>query len=210
MGANIDDAINDGTAPYVSKINGLVYHRIGSLLPRENEHPKFARLYIYDTEREVSNRITALTCDKLLDVDIINSLMHMLDEHNPLVQQFRMARDLLAQHGNQRIGIRIVGAEREDPLQFNLPTSNEIVGLIVGDFSLGNYKRDIIVDSIPSGLQHISCLHPAYMALQYPLLFPYGERGFQLGIPYRYEFSSSSGARNKVTMQEFYCYRCHY
>lgn len=47
------------------------------------------------------------------------------------------------------------------------------------------------------------------MALQYPLLFPYGERGFQLGIPYRYAFSSSSGARNKVTMQEFYCYRCH-
>jgi hypothetical protein len=31
-----------------------------------------------------------------LDASMVESLVRMLDEHNPLVQQFRMARDRLA------------------------------------------------------------------------------------------------------------------
>jgi hypothetical protein len=65
-----------------------------------------------------------------------------------------------------------------------MPHSEELAMLIVGDLSLEKYKRDIIVSTKMRGLQRISIYHPAYMALQYPLLFPYGERGFQLGINY--------------------------
>ena len=50
--------------------------------------------------------------------------------------------------------------------------------------SLENYKRDIIVSTQNNGLRRILIFHPTYMPLQYPLLFPYGERGFQLGIKY--------------------------
>jgi len=34
LGAAVDRTINNGTAPYVFKINGVVHHRIGTLLPR--------------------------------------------------------------------------------------------------------------------------------------------------------------------------------
>jgi hypothetical protein len=47
LGANIDRTINNGTAPYVFKINGVVHHRIGTLMPRHGTRPKFAQLYIY-------------------------------------------------------------------------------------------------------------------------------------------------------------------
>jgi hypothetical protein len=50
------------------------------------------------------------------------------------------------------------------------------------------------------------------MPLQYPLLFPYGERGFQLGIPY-YEQEREKKVkrkRNIVTMHEFYKYHMHF
>ena len=50
--------------------------------------------------------------------------------------------------------------------------------------SLEKYKRDIIIHTKNDRLQRISILHPAYMALQYPLLFSYGERGYQIGINY--------------------------
>jgi hypothetical protein len=63
-----------------------------------------------------------------------------------------------------------------------MPHQDELAMLIVGDLSLENYKRDIIISTHQKGLQRISIFHPAYMALQYPLLFPYGERSFQLGI----------------------------
>lgn len=46
-----------------------------------------------------------------------------------------------------------------------------------------NAERDIIVHENVGGLKKISEIHPSYMALQYPLLFPYGEDGFHTNIP---------------------------
>ena len=50
------------------------------------------------------------------------------------------------------------------------------------------------------------------MPLQYPLLFPYGERGFQLGIEYHEEIRNQTAQqkRNTVTMHEFFKYHMHY
>ncbi|KAG6672053.1 hypothetical protein I3842_16G038000 [Carya illinoinensis] len=45
---------------------------------------------------------------------------------------------------------------------------------------------DIFVE-YKGGLKMINELHPPYMALQYPLLFPYGEDGFRLGILFSQE-----------------------
>jgi hypothetical protein len=47
------------------------------------------------------------------------------------------------------------------------------------------------------------------MALQYPLLFPYGERGFQVGVLYNGVTNRNSGerARTTMSMQDYYCYQ---
>jgi hypothetical protein len=45
------------------------------------------------------------------------------------------------------------------------------------------------------------------MPLQYPLLFPYGERGYQLGIKYQGTDFSDENCRSKV---DYYAYHCHY
>jgi len=84
--------------------------------------------------------------------------------------------------------------------------------LVVGDLSLEKYKRDIIVSTKQRGLQRITIFHPAYMALQYPLLFSYGERGFQLGIPYYEDQNNATNnkKRKNVTMHEYYKYHMHY
>lgn len=57
MGATIDRSINTGNAPYVFKINGVVHHKIGTLLPSHGATSKFAQLYIYDLANEVQNRL---------------------------------------------------------------------------------------------------------------------------------------------------------
>jgi hypothetical protein len=48
MGGNIDKNINKGQGPYVFHINGQIHHQIGSLVPRSNDVPKYAELYIFD------------------------------------------------------------------------------------------------------------------------------------------------------------------
>jgi hypothetical protein len=99
MGANIDNSVNDGHGPLVFKISGQVHHRIGSLLPTDGTSPKYIQLYIYDTANEVKNRMKCLnngeTIAENLNPSIIQGLMKILDENNPFVKKFRMARDRL-------------------------------------------------------------------------------------------------------------------
>jgi len=63
MGAAIDKMINNSTTPYVFKINGIVHHRIGTLMPHHGSRPKFAQLYIYDTEHEAQNHLGVFEAD---------------------------------------------------------------------------------------------------------------------------------------------------
>lgn len=59
-GAKLDRSINDGRGPPNIRIQGQPCHRIGSMLPMPGQAPKFAQLYIYDTENEIDNRIQGL------------------------------------------------------------------------------------------------------------------------------------------------------
>jgi len=52
MGGNVDKSINQGDGPYVFRVNGQIQHRIGFLLPKPNNIPKFIELYIFDTQNE--------------------------------------------------------------------------------------------------------------------------------------------------------------
>lgn len=45
--------------------------------------------------------------------------------------------------------------------------------------------RDIIIEHKIQGLQRINDFHPSFMSIQYPILFPYGEDSFHLGITYK-------------------------
>jgi hypothetical protein len=65
-------------------------------------------------------------------------------------------------------------------VQYNLPTTDDLAMLVVGDFFLDTFKHDIIIETKNEELKRISELHPAYMALQYPLLFPMVNRVFRL------------------------------
>jgi hypothetical protein len=184
------------------------------LLPPDDGPPKFIQLYIYDSSNEVMNRLKCLNPNETsigcLQPSIVNSLMKMLDHHNPFVKKFRIARERLQDHPDKEFIIWIIGAKEGDPVQYNLPTTDDLAMLIVGDFSLDSFKRDIIIETRNQELKKISSLHPAYMALQYPLLFPYGERGFQVGVRCNNVCSTTQKTRINMTMQDFYCYQFHY
>jgi len=47
----------DGFALPQFILNGQNYHLIANLLPQDGSKPKFAQLYIYDTENEMSNKM---------------------------------------------------------------------------------------------------------------------------------------------------------
>jgi hypothetical protein len=58
-GMKMDDNMNKGRGPPTLRLQGQTCHRIGSMLPLPGQRPKFAQLYIFDTENEISNRMSS-------------------------------------------------------------------------------------------------------------------------------------------------------
>ncbi|XP_010430689.1 PREDICTED: uncharacterized protein LOC104714922 [Camelina sativa] len=139
--------------------------------------------------------------------EIVGLLKKMLDSHNPHVKAFRSARERFnMEEGSKGLRLILPSERSTDARTHNLLTSKEVTTLIPGDFTAGVNKRDIVIESRSGNLQRISELHTAYLPLQYPLLFPYGEDGFRLGIDIG--FMDTRGRKRKtVTMREFYVYR---
>ncbi len=76
----------------------------------------------------------------------------------------------------------LIAFRTKDAHQYNVPTVDEVVALMVGDGSEAVDRRDVVVAQQVGLFQRISELHVGYMALHYSLLFPYGENGWHLNI----------------------------
>ena len=214
LGVDIDRSVNTGRGPYIFRINGVVHHHIGSLIPVEGNRPQYAQLYIYDTANEVHNRLAVHSSDQgsdsAPDAQIVESLISMFDQCNPLVRQFRMARDRLLSPTTPDVRIRLFGSSDTSKDRYSLPAVNELAALLVGDMSSSMHPFDIVLESQQGRFKRVPPIHPALMALQYPILFPYGDNGYQLGIKFRDATAGYRSKRTEVSMMEFHCYYQHY
>nr|GEZ24267.1 putative PIF1 DNA helicase/replication protein A1-like protein [Tanacetum cinerariifolium] len=125
-----------------------------------------------------------------------------------VAQSFRMARDWCNTHSSADFHLRL-HSERKTTRQYNAPTVSEVAAIIINDFGDAHPTLDIVVDRKDTGLQRVSELHPSYMALQYPLLFPYEEDDFHDKIPYHANAGTRKTKRGYVTMKEYYSYIIH-
>ena len=167
MGGRVDNSINNGSSPYVYRLNGQNHHLFGSLIPNDGEDPKFCQLYIYDTENEVENRLkwASVKDGKTVDADIIEGLLTMLDETNELTKYFQMARDRFKEQPMQDLNIVMKVCRSVTGHENFIGPSNQVGAIMVGDLEDTCGERDIIVETKSKGLERISDIHPKLMAL---------------------------------------------
>ncbi|GJX50694.1 putative PIF1 DNA helicase/replication protein A1-like protein [Tanacetum coccineum] len=182
MGGKQDTSVNTGQSPYCYRLHGENYHLARPLLPETGKPTKFAQLYIFDTENEIQNRISTVSYAESssskngqLDYKLTTDIRDLLDEINSLVKDFRMAGERIRSSDDKKVSLR-------DGRQYNLPTASEVASLIVGDFDSTEHKRDVILQCQDGDFKRISELHPSYLALHYPLFFPYGEDNYHTDI----------------------------
>uniref|UniRef100_A0A0R0JLL6 ATP-dependent DNA helicase n=1 Tax=Glycine max TaxID=3847 RepID=A0A0R0JLL6_SOYBN len=192
-GIKFDRSYNTEKGPPTFRIHGQTHHLIGSLLPIPNNPPKFAQLYIYDTDNEIINRLSQNPMHDILDEQIIIAIKDMLDHHNHYAQKFRMARDKLHSTAVPDLKIKLISQRQTDGRLYNLPTTTEVVALIVE-------KQSRL-------LKRIHELHPAYLPLQYPLLYPNEKDDYKLNIPHKDHANIHTAKRKQVTLHKYFCYR---
>lgn len=72
MGGKINRQMNVGGGPPIFVMNGENYHQIGSLLPMPGGSPKFAQLYVYDTDNEITNRLSVVRYNESYSTSSLN------------------------------------------------------------------------------------------------------------------------------------------
>uniref|UniRef100_A0A0D3CFE3 Helitron helicase-like domain-containing protein n=1 Tax=Brassica oleracea var. oleracea TaxID=109376 RepID=A0A0D3CFE3_BRAOL len=200
----MDYSVVYAPGPYTIRIQGQTHHRIGSLIPQQGRLPEYLQLYIFDTGNEVRNRLNAMgqtSTEGNLDETTLGRLIEMIDENNCLARIFRRARDHYERVGTE-FAIRLL-PDKGKGKEYDLPSTSEVAGLIVGDISSTIGVRDIVVQFQYDTLQQIRDDHPLYMSLQYPLLFPYGEYGFHPEIPLHLQ-TDTSRTRQFLTIRQYY------
>ena len=137
------------------RIQGQVYHLIGSIVPTQGESYKFAQIYfIGDEDSEVATRSTIMDG---LKPDIIRGINRLLHEDNHYVEMFKVAKEIF-EEDDTPTNVKIVINETkrlsgEHSRRYNRPLSDDIAVLMPNDAAS---NRDIALHYRDGGLRHIS------------------------------------------------------
>jgi len=132
----------------------------------------------------------------------------MIDKHNVLAQTFRRVRDFIHDDDQSDFGLGLFRHRFKDPRVYNTAIGDEVATLVVGDLSTLDVGRDIIVKKVSGQLTRLHETHTYFIPLQYPLIFPYGEDGYQEDIPIRdcHKYGQSR-KRIHISLREFIAFR---
>ena len=124
------------------RIQGQVYHLIGSLEPSQNGQNKFAQIYFVDDPSDQAGlrcaAIPGLTPATVVDLQM------MLQAQNSYVRSFHFAREMLSRN-SESLKVVIDADKRptgEHERRYNAPQTNEVAVLML-DEKHGN--RDIVL-----------------------------------------------------------------
>ncbi|GBM74318.1 hypothetical protein AVEN_193308-1 [Araneus ventricosus] len=161
------------------KVQGQVYHRIGSLYPLPNEKPKFLQIYfVGDGTQQAEQRCKNVPQTRQ---DIVLQLQDLLNHHNCYVHSFKSAMNKISPEFKVVI-LADKTSHGEHKRRFNAPATDEVALIMVGE---QHGARDIILEERSGIIKKIPDTHRSYDALQYPLLFWQEEDGYHFELRQR-------------------------
>ncbi|KAJ9568235.1 hypothetical protein OSB04_004201 [Centaurea solstitialis] len=161
---------------YTFRVQGQVYHFINDLLP-ENDRAKNLQLYFHDIDNELQNRLTA--CPRLSEQVIGKCVQYV--QQNPYAYFFRNLKDI-PNLGDYKIILKTISGQ--DQRVYNKPEVSQVAAIWVeGENNGEEHQRSIEVKTHSNQSKSIEYYYGCYNALQYPLMFPFGETGWHQGIP---------------------------
>ncbi len=144
LGANSGKCLtNAKQGVYTFRIHGVVYYSIEQLLPKDNEAPKYAQIYIHDgtADAEVENRLQHLDNASLPKLGLLQRMMH---EINPYVSFFRQGIEVMREQGHNDVRMVIRSEGTPYSRRYNTPTTPEGAVIMPG---VGNGEEAASRDS---------------------------------------------------------------
>lgn len=172
---HLDGTVFDSHGPPTYKIQGETFHQIGPLLPESTGAPLYSQLYIYDPTDALqhhnnNNRDTSPAT--------MEHLQNLLQHIHPFIEVYRQAYKLVQRLTLPDYHLQLDFLKATDWCWYNMPTvGHELAAIVPGDVNRCVNLRDIIVRHQGGPLQQLTEIHPAYIALHFPLLAPTRQLG---------------------------------
>ena len=189
------------------KVQGQLYHKLGSLLPEKDIEEKFLQIYFISD----FNKQAQLRCNISPETkeNIVRDIQQYLSENNLLIRNFKSAWDNGMRNNPDNFDI-VICADKAPPGhhagRYNAPVVDEVSAVITG---LKHGRRDIVIKHREGQLTSIQDTNHAYDALQYPLIYTMGEDGYDFGIAIVDEDKNpiiNKGKKRYVTAMNYYAY----
>jgi hypothetical protein len=181
VAANVDEELMKAkVGVYNYRINGGIHHKLSHFEPKNDTQANFSQIYIYDSQMQAS--IRAGMFPRVIKADILNKIQSLLLSHNPYVNVYQQAGEMLRKDPSLELNIVLKNNTSKDKT-LNKPTSDEIAVLMVEDNLEGISKRDVVVTRKASDNQYphmfINENMSFYDPLGYILMHVNGESGWQ-------------------------------
>jgi len=193
-----------GNGPYCFKIQGQIHRYISDLLPPNDDEPSYGQLYFIDTAKATDIRQRRNeNCD--LKRSILLRLAEILSE-NPYLQIYKKAsEEMVLEEGRNELELRFVDNINMDLRRYNKPTADEIAGVFNSTEGEPPSHRHVVIYHRQGGPKLLSTLSPHCDPMLYPLLFPYGEPGWDHQLCHNGPRRQRS--RQRLTMLQYACFR---
>ncbi|PWA86514.1 Retrotransposon-like protein [Artemisia annua] len=143
-------------------------------------------------------------CDQVCDHCHAVSWLEEKRTGLPVSAAPQTARDKLLEADIPNFQIRLFGVAGSN--QYELPTADTIGAIVYegGPESVTDY--DVVIERHSREPESVNKLHPTYMALQFPLLFVFGEEGYHLNLTLRNTEFPDLQQQKKMTIKQYYAY----
>ncbi|GBN91966.1 hypothetical protein AVEN_6064-1 [Araneus ventricosus] len=216
MGAKVVDF--SGGGPYVFKVNGQICHRTSYIQSVNIQSvPQYAQLYVIDSTQATEIRVNH-PANEQSNIRILDQIDRFFRQHNRLSDTYRMLREVesrvIAESNEAGEDVPVVNMvfrrdRHSNQRRYNAPTANKIAMGSVNSDGEPPFERDIRVYPLnPENPQqpfiNINILIPNLDPMAYPILFPYGEPGWQPNwCCESYQGAEGNQSRVNVTMLQY-------
>ncbi|KAI7958734.1 hypothetical protein MJO28_002525 [Puccinia striiformis f. sp. tritici] len=198
-GTTVNRTVQGQQGIYTFRVQGALFHDIGSAFPRSSAVPSFSQIYVVGGNDAAEAELRAAASRTSLDVTILLKLQRYITRNNPYSQFYRRAREVLAANPDAGFVLRHVQAPvGADQRVYNAPQTEE-VGIVIDRDDPDNIPpRDIVLRKHDGGFERITNNFSGYLPLCYPIFFPNGEQGWVDGW-------QRNGSRDRaITQCEWY------
>ncbi|GBN88631.1 hypothetical protein AVEN_186602-1 [Araneus ventricosus] len=191
MGTKVVDFSDGG--PYVFKVHGQIRHRTSHIQSVNGQAPQYVQLYVIDSTQANKIRVNHLPANEQCNLRILDQNDRFFRQHNRWSDTYRVLREVesrvISESKETGEDVPVMNMvfrcdRHSDQGRYNVPTANEIAMVFVSSDGEPPFERNIhVYPSNPENPQqpfiNTNILSPNLDPMAYPIIFPYGEPGWQ-------------------------------